>query len=360
MAYQTGTFTNADDFEDVKDLLQTFAVANGWTANNSTYPYLNLTKGACSANFFFDQSPTIDDNQGPTASATSPDFTVRSRLGKTYGGTGSGAVRFNSQPSAVNNANRMNDMTPTYDRYWLFASGTTGPQYIHLVIRKTSGRFCHLSFGEIDKKGMAYTGGAFLTSMYWQWGFSRSDISGFISSNAFSDQGSSPFAGDHQIPFNSYGQRGDSSSNVQLRLADGDDFEIAVDDLFNPHDDIVPLFSRSGGLPGSLNNCNVDNSSWLGWVFHVGPNPVNNTTAMFEQPVMLYDNDGNQRVYQYGTIPGQRLCSMKGRTEAEQISFASENWIVFPWKRSTAWFPEPFISKQCCSGPFAYAYKIIP
>lgn len=319
MAYATGTFTGSDTLTQVHELIRSFAVSNGWTVTNSTYPNLKLNAQECFAHLSFSTSTTVDDSLGATANASSPDHRISLWVAESATG------------AAVNTV-LVNDLTPPYANYWIFSEASGGRKYILLVIQKASGRFCYLHFGNIDKQGATYTSGAFAHGIYWRWWFNSPTLS--------DGEGSSVSSSNHRW----IGKANSASeNNATLYLSSG----FASDK------------PQPGGLmTPSLTMGDHDQSLIMGHIFHLGPMPVNSVTPLFDVPLMYRIGGTPVRQQFLGILPGFKFCSMKGRLEAEPISFSTENYIVFPFKRFLPWNPVPWSDKIVTSGPYGFAARI--
>lgn len=334
MAYQSGPLDGTATTTSILDIVRAFAQANGWTTQIAGGVY-HLSKGECHVNLAPLTDTTISDTYN-TGSAL-PDHQIVGRL------------RANATPYSFSEVTAStsrvisNDLTPPYANYWLFSGGPGDPPYIHLVVQKATGRFCHLSFGVLDKKGMAYTGGAFLFGMRFYWAFGSNGAGG-------ANSGSNAGAGGHYTPLSS----GGPSNFATLNLFAGDvDNNVVVSDLSSASftdGKVVSLYSTSMSI-----NTASTSARWLNPFFHLGPLPLNGVTPLMEAPIMRYS--ANERLQYYGSMPGWRACSMLGREEAETVMFGADEYMIFPVKKFMPWNPEPFAAKIVTSGPYGYAIK---
>ena len=341
MGYVTGSFSGADNFESVYNTLKSFLTSEGW-AVAGTYPaVLSASAGRCHVNLLFSTSATLNDSQGSTGLAASPDHRILGRLGVD-------ATPITPSGSA---ATVSNDWTAPYAKYWLFGAAAGEDKYCHFVVQKANGRFCHLSFGNVDRKGVPYTGGAYLDALYWGWNF-----------QALTNTGSTPSGEGSDITASSHGNLGDTGeaggrSSYNVFVGDIDPVNpVMSNQSSGPTARLATLWNRTSmslsGLPASL-------SRWLGWLFFVGPNPINGATPVFDTPLLKINSASNRSQY-LGDIPGRRVYSMIGRNEAEVITYGADTYMVFPWKRALPWTPElePWTLKTVTSGPYGYAFKV--
>lgn len=339
MAYETGSLSS-EVLVDLIEIIKVFADNDGWTIDNWSGLTLQMHADDCYVNLLGRTSDTVNDTYGSTASATSPDHRIEGRLG-----VDTTPVTVTGQSSRVIS----NDFLGPYSNYWLFSGVMGEPKYIHFIVQKANGRFCHLSFGNLDKKSATYTGGAFLTGMWWNWWFDSNTPPTSVSSGKGSD-----IAGAHQF-------FGDATENVSFAT-----YNIFMGDLqASPavihnnalfgNDRLTALMARSSKAY-SLSVLNSSLARWLHPIFFLGPSPINGTSAIFEIPVLWW-NSTDQRNRFLGTIPGMRYVSMIGRSEVEAVSFVSDDYVIYPFKKALPWNPEPWSTKTITSGPYGYALK---
>lgn len=341
MGYSTGTFLEADTFQAVYNVLKTFLADEGWAVGAGAYPSLSASSGRCHVNLSFTSGSTLNDSRGATGSATAPDYRILGRLG-----VDATPVVPPANISAVSN-----DWTGPYSKYWLFGPAAGEDKYCHLVVQKANGRFCHLSFGNVDRKGVPYDGGAYIDALYWGWSFSTANYPVSTTSGEGSD-----------ITATAHGNLGDSGE-----VAARSSYNVFVGEL-DPAAPVLcntasvatsrlaTLWTRAGA---SLAGMSSASARWLGWLFFTGPSPVNGASALFETPLLKVNGVSGRSQY-LGDIPGRRACSMIGRNEAETITFGADTYLVFPWKRALPWTPEiePWTAKIVTSGPYGYAFKV--
>jgi hypothetical protein len=157
MAYQTGT---ASSMEDLMNLLNTFAVAQGWTSNvmSTTDDWMALNNGSVFVQFRWDNTNAIAmfHSTGFINTSTAP--------GNHTNDDGCGTVDATAPYNAtISSGRRISGMgNGPYTAYHFFTNGTT--QYIHVVLEYSPGLYRHFSFGTIDKIG-TWTGGQYAVGM---------------------------------------------------------------------------------------------------------------------------------------------------------------------------------------------------
>lgn len=338
MAYQTGTLSGSDTLATVVGILHDFAVDEGWTIDAYAGNTLQMHSDQCFLNLFMNTTATVNDSRGSTGLSSSPDHRLEGRLGPD-----TTALTVSADYRRVS----CNDMTPPYSKYFLYSGAEGDPKYITLVVLKANGRWCHISFGNIDKKGAGYTGGAYLVAPYWHWWFSATSIS-----SSGSDEGSDIRSTQNTFPLGGV-QNDRASYNVFIGdLTTGT--KVLCGTSTDSYDKLAPLVSAAAGR--SISDINSGGAMTLTGIFFLGPVPINGVTPIFEVP-LYWMNSSTSRVRLLGTIPGYRYASMINRKEGETISFASDQWDVYPFKRALPWNPEPWATKVVTSGPYGVAIK---
>ena len=343
MAYETGTFAGTETLLDLVTIMKDFAVADGWTLDAFAGNTLRMHADQCFANFNINTTATVNDSKGSTGLTASPDHRLEGRLGvDTTAVTVSGDYRRVS----------CNDMTPPYSKYWLYSGAVGDPKYIHLVVLKANGRYCHMSFGNLDKKGASYAGGAYMTAVYWNWWFNATSIS-----PSGSNEGSDVRTSSNTFPFGPH-QNDRTSYNVFVGDLSSSN-KVLSGSTTDSYDKLAAVISSQAGRTLNDGNWSAAGSLALSHIFFLGPVSINGVTPVFECPVYWTDS-ATSRVRLLGTVPGFRFASMINRKEGETISFASDQYDIYPFKRALPWYPEPWATKTVTSGPYGLAIKKNP
>jgi hypothetical protein len=145
MAYQTGTATSQ---EDLMNILQTFAAANGWTVDimSTTNDWMAMNNGSVYVQFRWDNSTGIAffHSRGFINTSTAP--------GNHTDDDGCGTVDATAPYNAtVSTGRRLNIGNGPYTAYHFFTDGTT--KYIHVALEYSPGQFRHFSVGSVNKIG---------------------------------------------------------------------------------------------------------------------------------------------------------------------------------------------------------------
>lgn len=157
MAYQTGSSSSMEDFMNI---LQTFAVANGWTLNiySTTNDWMAMNNGSVYVQFRWDNTTGygIFQSTGFINTSTAPgNHTNDSGLGIV-----DASAPYNATLSTASTNARVSFFPAgAITAYHLFTDGTT--KYIYAVLETSPGVFYHMGMGSIDKIG-TWTGGEFV------------------------------------------------------------------------------------------------------------------------------------------------------------------------------------------------------
>ena len=308
MAYQTGI--NVANLTALMNLLRDFAVADGWTLNQNNWPtWLSLTSGQCTVHFTREIN-TESTAFGPTAS----DHVVNFWLSSSYN---SGLGQY-AQPGALVTGSTDSDIVQTNDmegpflNYWFFSGGVSDPKYVYAVVESTAGYFSHIYFGNLDKLGASYTGGAFAYGSYYTWWAQNATDSTAYNVNW------NP-AIDHRILF-------DDRQNCNIFMGNACPTEMV-------REIVRPLFTRVNTSP--LTSRGSTSGKWADMLFTLGTNPVNGVTPFLPCPTFVeYTTDSNLTQCP-GMLPNIRMCSMNGRAPREVVTITPDTWMIFPMRRQT-------------------------
>jgi hypothetical protein len=138
------------------NLLNTFAVAQGWTSNvmSTTDDWMGVNNGSVFVQFRWDNTNAIAmfHSTGFINTATAP--------GNHTNDDGHGTVDATAPyNAAISSGRRISGMgNGPYTSYHFFTDNTT--KYIHVVLEYSPGLYRHFSFGTINKIG-SWTGGQY-------------------------------------------------------------------------------------------------------------------------------------------------------------------------------------------------------
>lgn len=152
MSYQTGTSTG---LVDLMGKLETFAVANGWTSDESSSGRLCLHRNNIYVSFRW---PTSSPSNVGIYQALG--WTSSTDPGNHTDDSGQGVI--SGADVDLDNGRYVPLGTGSFSSYFFFESD----YYIHVVVEVASGKFKHFGFGSIDKVG-DWTGGEYAYGHHW-------------------------------------------------------------------------------------------------------------------------------------------------------------------------------------------------
>lgn len=303
MSYEAGTATN---IADLFSKLQTFATANGWTADHSASDRLFLTRSGVSVAFRWSTtSPTfaaIYQHLAFVNSSTDP--------GNHTNDSGQGVI---SGVDATLAGGRGVNLPNSSMRYWFFESDT----YIHCVAEVSPLSVRHFGFGTLIKKG-TWTGGEYSYG-------SRDDPAGGTGSSAIrvvasylldglsgttSDTTVRPFVGTLHVE----GLPNQTASGKWGLTWAGAVANTGTDRGGTARETVIGGF-RSGPIARAFGR--------FGGV-------INNGLLSLYPIGCWYDDRSLARFYELGHMPDVRGCNVKNFTVADEITIGGDVWVLFP------------------------------
>jgi hypothetical protein len=217
---------------------------------------------------------------------------------------------------------RVNDMGGPFSNVWMFSPANGDA--INVVIQTAADRFTHFSFGFLDPRGMHETDVAYVSGLYWFWWRDRENYQN--NNSPFNNPG----AGEHQIGV--FGDR----HEVHHAIPDG-----LLDPAFNFRDGGW-VTQDSGNAPNVWQTCtrffrridgtNETHGYMLDFFMAVDNQAQTGGVALHALPVIVYSIARDAKAY-IGEFYDIRLCNMSGLAIAQTLSFADDEWMVFPLKQ---------------------------
>lgn len=284
MAYQTGTAIDGSNFLSI---LNTFAVANGWTSNRNTSTDVNLSKGSLYENINWDG---VDDIRFKAATG----FDV----GQAY----------NNQPGQAIDTQLITNMQGSYTAYHLFTDAIG--DYIHCVIEVDPNWYRHFAFGILEKCS-TYTGGEYSCAIY----------------QALGDA----WTGTNVLKLFASGVSGIGPENSTGVIRGDID---AISDTWLSTNYILHHGNRRGiGTDTNMTTASF-NSNYADWhEFYrdwriYSPNTINAITTF--APIHFFADRTNGLWSPMGHVKDVRTCVMNSFTPSEEVVLGADTWIVFP------------------------------
>ena len=208
-----------------------------------------------------------------------------------------------------------------YVRYHFFIGNT----HVHAVLEHSIGMFAHMHLGELDKRGLTYTGGQYVqangdssntlwssTGKPWaQHGYSSTNGQTFAGATQFTLTGSNPIGPNGCVFLNDFEGRPGR-------------WAFAAAGVFDP--------SYSVDSPGyvSLGSGILSGHPDVGQLLA----SANDATGdMILVPPTVYMRGAQQRIYLLGEVPEIAYCDMIGGVPGMTVFFGLEEWMVFPLSR---------------------------
>ncbi len=217
-----------------------------------------------------------------------------------------------------------NDLQGPLPNVWLFTDDAAS--YCVVVAQTSNLRYTHLAFGDLDAKGLHAVNVPFNMGLYWQY---WPDQANYSNSNGEGNPFNYPSASQHNV-----GMFLDDTGNINAHA-----FKVAIPDglldpgLFFLDGAFENAFCRylcirfyfrnvSGNTSAALLDfaSTIKNHTYTGGV-HIAP-----------LPVMTIGTANNVHAY-IGDVPGIGYVNMTGLAPGQILTFADEEWIVFPLKQ---------------------------
>ncbi len=357
MAYATGS----GSYTALMAAVLAFAIADGWTASGGAAWPINKgnVRGVDWATF---TASEIDHTGSAGASITAR--YIRIAVGTSLANaTANAALTANSAVMANAHYN--------FSNWWIYSdSGAGKPNYISVVVQFSNGVnsdcFAHFSFGELDKHGMTHTATAFATASTNR--AYASDITAGTTGNQSLDYNSGPYGRVYK-PYT-----GSAAFLVYPSAFNQNNLVLIVDPTVNPMPVAGAFPAADTIIPSSLildlikNHDSNFSSTWgnrsaawsfnpCTWAYMASPQPFSGAVTLCPLPVVVLNNTGiSAQMVMLGSFPNVRIGSMNSYAPADEITYASETWAMFPMLRNTA-FAQMQQAGIISSGRVAFVHK---
>lgn len=352
MAYSTGSGT----YLDMMAAVFAHAIADGWTEANGVGTGWPISKGNVGA-VAWDTITAAVTNY--TQDSTVPKTERHIRFG--IGDTGAEAT--------ANISNNVRAANAEYNiAAWHIFSDVTAGNYIHVAYTFNTEHYTnvysHFSFGEIDRSTIGGTGFiAYITALY-----ARGYAIGPLQHSNASTYSNWHYPASMGAMF--------SGTVGTLQTADSHHFTWK----HGPTGIVVPegagwpapgAYHQSGsGLWKNNHQGNLQqlipnfaanqyrSDGTLNYQFHFAkPHPYSGSISLASMPIMPINGTGTgNRTIWSGVAPDVRLCSMEDYAPGDEVTFAGDTWIIFPWLRKTS-ISDLGLARTVTSGTLGYAYK---
>lgn len=295
MAYLEGS---ALDRAELLENLLVFLTANGWTRDG------NVAINSLGTKFDFHITQNNNRSQLPSGTVTDHYFQVRVGLEEFGGAAGTWSpYRFS------------NDFSGPFSATYFFTDGIT----CAVVVKSSNLRYSHIVFGHLDKYDLYTPNVAFISSQYYEWWWRISD-----------------YASDGDSGFNYI-----SSGRHGMGWAGDDSYAL----ILVPDGVVDPLLGFADGMHyASMLNI-VRRFAWVSSAWASGSNvgvayqldyftAIQNqaTTGGIPLHAIPVVEDAGVLCY-LGDMSLFRLVNIIGLSPGQVISFADDDWVVFPVKQ---------------------------
>lgn len=330
MAYETGSTTGAADFIAK---LRAFITANGWTvqdAGNDSWGSgaFVASRGLCHVYF------------GPYSYSETFYYVTSTRVTATVYGLRMGLGTSAGSPASIQ---RPSGMPGGVAAEITFGLGTTAGQFsayhffadeagnIAGTMEVVGDRYHHFSFGEIDRRGLTHSGGAYCSA---QWNIEYNTQSG--SGGGGNSPWDRPCLGGGAANL-VVGVSAAAGGWSQLRLIDALPSGVGYpegDRVIGPSDILAirSIYDRGE----TLNEFAFTSSpAWalIDFADASRPLPVGNAVPMAALPFFVVSSSG--RICYVGDLPSCRRLRIESMVPGDELTIASDTWKVFPQFRKT-------------------------
>lgn len=335
MSYETGV-PSGGALSDLMLKLKTFlttTVTSTWTLNDDNFSSgnLSLSKDDCHIHFKDYGAGSYTDYYGNSIT----DERLSFHLSSSYSGAGATpADRYITQPDSLvtSQSDRhnciVNDLGDILN-YWFFASDAA-PYYCHVVLETRSSHFQHFCFGNVDKKGASYTGGAYAFAQYLTWWHTQFDSAAELHRTVLNNDRDTVY--DHYnypIFAHSEGEY-TTQSNCNLYVGDLSPTKVMLstpeDILFAWHSDTSnydPHISRSRTY------VSMQEITFLKRSIYSGEGALHPIIAGYRR------SDVTTKMACIGEYADVRLCNMEGVSDGQEITIGSDVWKFFPIRKTS-------------------------
>lgn len=322
--YETGTATGTSD---LISKLATFAAARGWTVAAQTTSAASGSPATSTPGRVFSKGSLVFGIGYDSSNILIAPATAVNGSASWIAQTGS------SVTSSSGLLPTTNSMPGPYQAYHFFAG--SAPDYLHVVVERTSGIFNHFAIGELVKAG-SYTGGAYGAAVGWQELWSAGNYANNVPDSIY-----------HSLMFDALTSNTGGYGSVRPTVIRAD-----IDGKTN---NWMPIRTNWGG-----NNAHGDiRGNAFSQDLHArAPSQFNQLTPL--HPIII-TADRPSNLYSFlGHVPDMRGVNMTNLSAGQLLTIGSDDWLIFPAIQKTATWDSgntTSTNQQRSSGTYGYAYK---
>lgn len=296
--------TAAVDFPAMLTALRDFLAARGWSITSDNIAGGSLIVANSAGHKFRIQRTTQNQTDYYSGAFTDVYASLsydRENIGATAG------------YSAVTSCN---DLAGPYPNLWFITDDAA--TYCHVIVQCAPVRYGHFSFGNLDNKGLHASPIPYCAALYWYFWSNQAE---YANNNGRGNPFNDPYSGSHEVDW--------VDGLSRIGIPDG----LLDPALFFTDGPIVDtshlvLSHREYSKTTDTNNA----ATWLDYF----PS-VNNKAfigGIILSPIPVVSAAGSNRVRAFiGEYPGMAVVNMQGLSPGQTLTFADDDWIVFPWKQ---------------------------
>lgn len=296
--------TSAADFAAMLDALYTFLTSNGWTGVSHTPGSEVATIKNSNNHTFYITSQLVARTDAFTGAFNDKYLRVAYEKGDIGATAGASANCI------------CNDMYGPFPNLWFFTDDDA--TFCHVVAQCSSARYSHCSFGDLDNKGIHAEALPFTAGTYWQyWASSTNITSGDVNTNPFNR----PRSTVHSIDM--------VDADAKIGIPDG----LLDPTLFFTDGPIVDASHINIWDREFVVTADNDNSArWHDYLCCTENKPHVGGVLLSPMPVVTNAASADVRAF-IGEFPGIALVNITGLSPGQTITFADDEWLVFPIKQ---------------------------
>lgn len=213
-----------------------------------------------------------------------------------------------------------NDWHGPFPNVWFFATN----KYCHVVAQVATNRYNHMSFGSLDDRGISPFPIAYFCGIFYKfWADNIPTNHNNFAPNAMDKVGNPHYYGHYHAPNNTYYHVGFPDNVLETSLGFGDG-PVSTNGGLLQTSQLMPLYSQA-----------VTGANAFGYALDFIP-AIENQSATGGVPIIpipwaIYAGDGG--LCWLGELPNMGACQLNGLSAGQTISYAGDEWLVFPLKQ---------------------------
>lgn len=225
-------------------------------------------------------------------------------------------------PGASARTAKTNDMAGPFANVWLITDDAA--TYCHIIAQTATSRYSHTSFGRLDPKGMHSADIPFAVGVYWQWWRTNVDPN----DNASNQNDPSDVA--HEIGY--YCEDSGAAANANTTRIGIPSGLLDTSLFFDAGALEMPTLRVNNSREFGSSITSTSSQLLLDFQRLVVNQLATGGTNISPLPVAVQGTTDSLHAF-VGVFPGVGAVSMRGLAPGQVLTFAGEEWIVFPLKQ---------------------------